>query len=122
MSKSDLIVTDSGGVQEEAPALNKPVLVLRDRTERSEAIHAGYARLIGTRYERIKEELKTYTGRLCASAPSGGDLYGDGKAAERIAAILLNYFHPEKYGLPKEFQNDILLKDILTPAQTIFAP
>lgn len=122
MSKSDLIITDSGGVQEEAPALNKPVLVLRNRTERSEAILAGYARLIGTSYDRIVKELNTYTGRLCASAPSGISIYGDGKASERVAAILLNYFYPGKYGLPSEFGNDILLKDIQTPAQTIFAP
>jgi UDP-N-acetylglucosamine 2-epimerase (non-hydrolysing) len=122
MSKSDLIVTDSGGVQEEAPALNKPVLVLRNKTERSEAILAGYARLIGTRYDRVIKELRTYTGRICTSAPSGINIYGDGKAAERIVAILLNYFYPDTHGLPAEFENDIFLKDIQTPAQTIFAP
>jgi UDP-N-acetylglucosamine 2-epimerase (non-hydrolysing) len=121
MSKSDLIVTDSGGVQEEAPALNKPVLVLRNRTERSEAILAGYARLIGTKHERILSELKTYTDRLCDTSSTPANIYGDGKASERIAAIFLNYFHPDKFRLPGEFGKDIFLKDIQTPAQTIFA-
>ena len=115
MARSDLIVTDSGGVQEEAPALNKPVLILRDRTERSEAVLAGCARLIGTRYEDVLRGLKRYTGNLRWSHRSGANIYGDGLASNRIAGAILHYFAPEVYALPGEFSGDILLKDISRP-------
>lgn len=117
MAKSDLIVTDSGGVQEEAPALNKTVLVLRDRTERSEAVLAGCAKLIGTKYEDIVREMSASTEQLCSSCSTGSDIYGDGLAARRITEAILHYFFPGKCPQPKEFARDIFLKDILPQAE-----
>jgi UDP-N-acetylglucosamine 2-epimerase (non-hydrolysing) len=91
MSKAYLIMTDSGGIQEEAPSLHKPVLVLRDVTERPEAIEAGLAKLIGTDADRIYsetirliEEPKSY-----ARMSNGKNPYGDGQAGRRIAQFLL---------------------------------
>jgi UDP-N-acetylglucosamine 2-epimerase (non-hydrolysing) len=87
---SHLVLTDSGGIQEEAPAFGRPVLVLRETTERPEGVDAGVARLVGTDPDRIvaaASELLTnpaaHAAMACASNP-----YGDGHAAERIAAIL----------------------------------
>jgi UDP-N-acetylglucosamine 2-epimerase (non-hydrolysing) len=86
MSASDLILTDSGGVQEEAPSLHKPVLVLRDTSERPEAVAAGSAQVVGTRREAIVAEAsrlltdpEEYRRRAAVANP-----YGDGRAAERI--------------------------------------
>jgi UDP-N-acetylglucosamine 2-epimerase (non-hydrolysing) len=89
LDRADLVLTDSGGVQEEAPTFGKPLLVLRDVTERAEGIAAGVARLVGTREERIVAEavhLLTDEAAYAAMA-SGGNPYGDGRAAERIARI-----------------------------------
>lgn len=90
MKQAYFILTDSGGVQEEAPALGKPVLVLREETERPEAVAAGVVRLIGTDYERIVGEstrlLDDHSHYL--SMARGVSPYGDGNAAQRIAAIL----------------------------------
>lgn len=90
MTRSELILTDSGGVQEEAPTLGKPVLVMRDTTERPEAVESGNVRLVGTRRESIVAEtsrlLLDVAHRESMSRPS--DVFGDGKASERIAAIL----------------------------------
>lgn len=89
-----LILTDSGGIQEEAPALGKPVLVLRDETERPEAISAGVARLVGTDEARIVDE----TARLLddpawyAQMAQGASPYGDGRAAARILSAIECYF------------------------------
>src|SRR5439155_3170276 len=90
MNRSHLILTDSGGVQEEAPALNKPVLVLRDTSERPEAVAAGAAKVVGTRAEavvaaasRLLTDATEY--RRMAQAPSP---YGDGRAAERLVELL----------------------------------
>lgn len=90
MKKSYLILTDSGGVQEEAPALGKPVLVMRDTTERPEGVKAGTLKLVGTNEETIYEETKKllldsheYECMSTAVNP-----YGDGHACERIADIL----------------------------------
>lgn len=86
MSLSKLIITDSGGVQEEAPSLGKPVLVMRDTTERPEAVDAGTVKLVGTNVQRIVSETSellnnklAYDGMAKAHNP-----YGDGKACERI--------------------------------------
>jgi UDP-N-acetylglucosamine 2-epimerase (non-hydrolysing) len=90
MEKSYLILTDSGGIQEEAPALRKPVLVMREITERPEAIEAGTARLVGTDTDKIVAE----TCRLLddssayASMANAVNPYGDGKASDRIVAAL----------------------------------
>lgn len=93
MNQSYLILTDSGGVQEEAPSLAKPVLVMRDTTERPEGIAAGTAKLIGTNREDIVKEVShlltdetAYKKMAQASNP-----YGDGKASERIIEILMNH-------------------------------
>jgi len=93
MARAHLIVTDSGGVQEEAPALDVPVLVTRDVTERPEGVDVGAARLVGTDFQRIVttvEELLTRPDiyRQMAQAPNP---YGDGHASERIAAALLDW-------------------------------
>jgi UDP-N-acetylglucosamine 2-epimerase (non-hydrolysing) len=94
MSRCHFILTDSGGVQEEAPALRKPVLVLRDRTERPEAIAAGVARLVGTNSEKVFAE----AARLLENAvhyesmAAGGSPYGDGDSAPRIIRILRDSF------------------------------
>ena len=90
MDRADLVLTDSGGVQEEAPSLRKPVLVLRETTERPEAIHAGTARLVGTDEQRIVTEAaellrdpERYRQATLAVNP-----YGDGKATGRILDAL----------------------------------
>ena len=94
MQRAHAVLTDSGGVQEEAPSLGKPVLVMRDVTERPEAVHAGTVRLVGTRAAAIVgavEELwcdaPHATGRA-ASTPAPRNPYGDGHASARIAAVL----------------------------------
>jgi UDP-N-acetylglucosamine 2-epimerase (non-hydrolysing) len=90
MKRAHLVITDSGGVQEEAPALGKPVLVLRDETERPEAVAEGVVKLVGTSPDRILAEAQRLLddpGAYAAMA-RGVSPYGDGHAAERIAAIL----------------------------------
>lgn len=90
LARSHLVITDSGGVQEEAPSLGKPVLVLRDTTERGEGVVAGTLRLVGTDPARIEEE----AGRLLADDAAHAAMadavnpYGDGHAAQRIVAAL----------------------------------
>ncbi|GLS44517.1 non-hydrolyzing UDP-N-acetylglucosamine 2-epimerase [Methylobacterium brachythecii] len=91
MSRADLILTDSGGIQEEAPALRKPVLVMRDTSERPEAIDVGVARLVGTDPAAIVAgvtDLLDDAGRYAAMA-NGATPYGDGRASARIVADLL---------------------------------
>lgn len=87
---STLVLTDSGGVQEEAPALGKPVLVLRETTERPEGISAGTARLVGTDPARIISQILGLLDddRAYATMSRAHNPYGDGKAAERIAEII----------------------------------
>lgn len=90
MSNAHFIITDSGGIQEEAPSLGKPVLVMRDTTERPEALEAGTVMLVGTSYEaiaaeaaRLLDDTDTYRAMSAAHNP-----YGDGNAATRIARII----------------------------------
>ena len=93
MKRSSLVLTDSGGIQEEAPSLGVPVLVMRDTTERPEAVNAGVAKLVGTSRAQIVKEvvtLLTNTASYDAMAKSV-NLYGDGKAAKRIIAALLKH-------------------------------
>ena len=92
MAASYLILTDSGGIQEEAPSLKKPVLVLRDETERPEAVDAGVVRLVGPHREKIVTEVERLIAdpKAYASMATGANPYGDGRAAERIVAILKN--------------------------------
>lgn len=89
MSLSTVILTDSGGVQEEAPSLGKPVLVMRDNTERPEAVAAGAVRLIGTDEQRIKAELASLLGAAGSmSASARANPYGDGRSAEAVLNAL----------------------------------
>ena len=90
MSDAHLIVTDSGGIQEEAPALGKPVLVMRDVTERPEAVAAGTVRLVGTEAERIVGETERLLedGDAYAAMARAANPFGDGHASERILAEL----------------------------------
>jgi UDP-N-acetylglucosamine 2-epimerase (non-hydrolysing) len=94
MSRCRLVLTDSGGVQEEAPSLGKPVLVMRDTTERPEGVEAGTALLIGPKAPaivdnaaRLLTDADAYRAMSTAKNP-----YGDGHAAERIVARMREYF------------------------------
>jgi UDP-N-acetylglucosamine 2-epimerase len=92
MKRAVLVLTDSGGIQEEAPGLQVPVLVMRDSTERPEGIETGLVQLVGTNRSRIVAAAEA---SLCApllrpSLVSGGSPYGDGKAASRIVSILMD--------------------------------
>ena len=90
MSRADLVITDSGGIQEEAPSLGVPVLVTREVTERPEAVEAGTVQLVGTDPERIvtnAEEILS-GGELAERMARAVNPYGDGRAAERIAALV----------------------------------
>lgn len=91
MSKAYLILTDSGGIQEEAPVLGKPTLILRETTERPEAIEAGTARLVGTDRHRIVTETEylLYDEEVYRTMAKAVSPFGDGHAAERIVNILL---------------------------------
>ncbi|GAB7027919.1 non-hydrolyzing UDP-N-acetylglucosamine 2-epimerase [Geotalea toluenoxydans] len=90
MNRSHLIITDSGGVQEEAPSLGKPVLVMRETTERPEAVTAGTVKLVGTDKERIIIETKLLLNDAAAyrTMSMAHNPYGDGLAAERIIEVL----------------------------------
>lgn len=105
MNKSYLIMTDSGGIQEEAPHLGKPVLVLRDTTERPEAVKAGTVKIVGTHMDiilKLSNELITNREEYDKMSNSVNP-YGDGKASQRIVDnILFNFGYIEKR--PKEFQ------------------
>ena len=94
MNKSKLLLTDSGGIQEEATAIKKPILIMRDTTERPEAVETGAVKLVGTNYDLIVNEVSdlltnTSEYRLIENRESP---YGDGTAAERIVAILTEIF------------------------------
>lgn len=94
MSRAEAILTDSGGIQEEAPSLSKPVLVLRDTTERPEGVEAGVARLVGTDRERIvAETARLLTDRAYYDSMTNQlNPYGDGQAAARIVETLRQRF------------------------------
>lgn len=85
-----MILTDSGGIQEEAPSFGKPVLILRDVTERPEVIEAGAGRLVGTDSHRIVDEARSLLTDqdLYRSMSRARNPFGDGHAAERIVGIL----------------------------------
>jgi UDP-N-acetylglucosamine 2-epimerase (non-hydrolysing) len=90
MNRSTIILTDSGGIQEEAPSLGKPVLVMRDTTERPEAVDASTVKLVGTDVVSITTELNTLLTSESAynQMSRAHNPYGDGKASERIIAAL----------------------------------
>ena len=91
MEKSSIVLTDSGGIQEEAPGLGKPVLVMRDTTERPEALESGTVRLVGTDYDKIVTEVSALLDDSAAyeSMSKAVNPYGDGKACERIVKTFL---------------------------------
>lgn len=93
MLSTDLMLSDSGGIQEEAATIGTPLLILRDKTERPECIESGNARLIGTSTERIVSEVRrlfaNQTERLAMAVPALP--FGDGRAGERIAGIIVEW-------------------------------
>jgi UDP-N-acetylglucosamine 2-epimerase (non-hydrolysing) len=94
LQKTHILITDSGGLQEEGASIGKPTLVLRETTERPEAVEAGVAKLVGTNKENVKNELRLLLADQAAydkmAKPSS--VYGDGKTSEKIVEILKNYF------------------------------
>ena len=93
MSKSYLILTDSGGIQEEAPSSGKPVLVMRDVTERPEAVDAGTSKLVGTDVKKIVRETKRLLTdhQYYLEMSRTHNPYGDGKASDRIVEVLKRF-------------------------------
>jgi UDP-N-acetylglucosamine 2-epimerase (non-hydrolysing) len=94
MSRARFILTDSGGIQEEAPSMGKPVLVMRETTERTEALETGMVKLVGTRFQTIVDEssrLLTDTAAYETHARVRNP-YGDGKAARRIVEVCHSWF------------------------------
>jgi UDP-N-acetylglucosamine 2-epimerase (non-hydrolysing) len=91
MEKSNIVLTDSGGIQEEAPGLGKPVLVMRDTTERPEALVAGTVKLVGANYDKIFYEVSTLLDKEDAynAMSKAVNPYGDGKACKRIVGFLI---------------------------------
>lgn len=97
MKQAYIILTDSGGVQEEAPALGKPVLVLRQQTERPEAVEMGVVKLVGTDTDVIVAETQRLLddSHAYAAMATGVSPYGDGRASDRIVEVLRDYFSAE---------------------------
>ena len=105
IKRSYFIMTDSGGVQEEAPSLNKPVLVLRNTTERPEGVASGALKLIGTEPDNVRKEmLELLTDKLEYHIMSeASNPYGDGKASDRILNAIAYYFDPDNNLRPDDF-------------------
>jgi len=93
MRRATILLTDSGGIQEEGPSLGKPVVVMREKTERPEAVEAGTVRLVGTDQERIVDEVvRLLENEALRNAMSRRhNPYGDGHASERIADATLRF-------------------------------
>ncbi len=127
MSQAHLIITDSGGVQEEGPSLGKPILVFRNETERPEGVAAGGVKLVGTRRESLIQEAsrllhdETAYRRMSAVC----NPYGDGKAAQRLVQAILHYFgingRPENFfsGTRGKQQADSLFDTPVSAAQNL---
>jgi UDP-N-acetylglucosamine 2-epimerase (non-hydrolysing) len=96
MKSCYLILTDSGGIQEEAPTFKKPVLVMREKTERPEALEAGVAKLVGTKKENIVDEVTKLIKHddEYKKMATGDNPFGDGKASERIVKFIQEFFNP----------------------------
>ncbi|KXT76989.1 non-hydrolyzing UDP-N-acetylglucosamine 2-epimerase [Streptococcus sp. DD12] len=105
-ARSHFIMSDSGGVQEEAPSLGKPVLVLRDTTERPEGVAAGTLKLVGTESEAVREAMEALLTdqALYDSMSQASNPYGDGHASKRIAQAIASYFG--KGERPEEFKSN----------------
>jgi len=95
MNRSTIILTDSGGVQEEAPSLGKPVLVMRDTTERPEAVDMGTVKLVGTNVNAIIDNVATLLNdkKVYSAMASAVNPYGDGKATDRIISAIAHFFN-----------------------------
>ncbi|ARD07035.1 UDP-N-acetylglucosamine 2-epimerase (non-hydrolyzing) [Lactobacillus amylolyticus] len=104
--RSYFIMTDSGGVQEEAPSLGKPVLVLRDTTERPEGVKAGTLRLVGTEVDKVRENMLELLENKDAydKMANAKNPYGDGHAADRIMDDIAYYFSDKTGPRPKDFE------------------
>jgi UDP-N-acetylglucosamine 2-epimerase (non-hydrolysing) len=94
MRRAYLIVTDSGGIQEEGPSLGKPILVLREKTERPEAVSAGTVKLVGADPEKIvREAVALLDDRAMYDALARvHNPYGDGRASRRISSVIASYY------------------------------
>lgn len=103
--RSYFIMTDSGGVQEEAPSLGKPVLVLRDTTERPEGVKAGTLKLVGTEVDKVREEMTRLLEDRAAydEMANAKNPYGDGHASDRIMDAIAYYFDKENLNKPQDF-------------------
>jgi UDP-N-acetylglucosamine 2-epimerase (non-hydrolysing) len=101
MRDADLMLSDSGGIQEEAPALGVPLLVLRDKTERPEGLASGSAVLVGTDRQRIVDEVRRFLEDPAARASMTRPRfpYGDGRAGERIAAMIAEWLERRQSAL-----------------------
>lgn len=104
--RSYFIMTDSGGVQEEAPSLGKPVLVLRDTTERPEGVAAGTLKLVGTDVDVVRKEMITLLENKQAyeKMANANNPYGDGCASDRIIEAIASYVEPNLYCKPSDFK------------------
>jgi UDP-N-acetylglucosamine 2-epimerase (non-hydrolysing) len=96
MRRAYLLITDSGGIQEEGPSLGKPILVLREKTERPEAVTAGTVKLVGTDVDRIVQEAALLLGNRGAYDQMARvhNPYGDGRASARISALIHSFLTP----------------------------
>jgi UDP-N-acetylglucosamine 2-epimerase (non-hydrolysing) len=112
MQRCHLILTDSGGIQEEGPSLGKPVLVLRNTTERPEAVTAGAVRLVGTDEHAVVGAVRTllHDEREYRAMANAVNPYGDGRAAERAVAAMSHYFGlgPKADEFAPELDTDLL--------------
>ena len=90
MEKATIVLTDCGGIQEEAPSLGKPVLVMRDTTERPEAVEAGTVKLVGTDYDRIVNNVSELLDNQASylQMSQSANPYGDGQACKRIVSFI----------------------------------
>ena len=122
LRRSHLVLTDSGGVQEEAPTLGTPVLVMRDVTERPEAVDAGTAKLVGTNRDRITAEVTRLLGDDAArkAMVAAGNPFGDGHASGRVVAALRHMLLGETR--PPEFRPLVSAQPVAGPDQTTRAP
>lgn len=117
MDQATLILSDSGGVQEEAPSLRKPVLVTRDSTERPEALAAGATKLIGTNPDRVIQEVRTLLTNRDAYEAMQVDVnpYGDGRASQRIVELALQRFSVA----PGSTRASSLIPELISPSSPV---
>jgi len=121
MNRSYIVLTDSGGLQEEAPSLGKPVLVLRNKTERPEAVRAGTSRLVGTETERIVEESEHLLNNPTAYEQMANAVnpYGEGHASERICQALLMTSQAEFPGRATK-SSSLARADLYAPVRPVY--